>query len=70
MFNWFIDLDDRLFANEQGDRSSIPGRVIPKTQKIALDASLINTQHVSRVKWNSPRIQGKELSSPTPRCSS
>ena len=24
---------------------SIPGRVIPKTQKIVLDASLLNTQH-------------------------
>ena len=24
----------RVFANSLGDRSSIPGRVIPKTQKI------------------------------------
>ena len=33
----------RVFAN--GDRGSIPGRVIPKTQRIELDASLLNPQH-------------------------
>ena len=27
-----------------GDRGSIPGRVIPKTQKMVLDDSLLNTQ--------------------------
>ena len=35
----------RAFANGPGDLGSIPGRVIPKTQKIVLDASLLNTQH-------------------------
>ena len=35
----------RVFANGLGDWGSIPGRVIPKTQKIVLDASLLNTQH-------------------------
>ena len=34
----------REFANGPGDLGSIPGRVIPKTQKIVLDASLLNTQ--------------------------
>ena len=34
----------RVFANGQGDLGSIPGRVIPKTQKMILDASLLNTQ--------------------------
>ena len=29
----------RVFANDSGDLSSIPGPVIPKTQKIVLDAS-------------------------------
>ena len=33
-----------VFANGLGDLGSIPGRVIPKTQKIVLDASLLNTQ--------------------------
>ena len=32
------------FANGPGDRSSISGRVIPKTQKMVLDTSLLNTQ--------------------------
>ena len=35
----------RVFANGPGDRGSIPGRVIPKTRKIVLDATLLNTQH-------------------------
>ena len=34
----------RVFANGPGDRGSIPGRVIPKTQKMVLDASLLNIQ--------------------------
>ena len=35
----------RVIANCPGDWDSIPGRVIPKTQKMVLDASLLNTQH-------------------------
>ncbi len=35
----------RVFANGLGDLGSIPGRVLPKTQKMVLDASLLNTQH-------------------------
>ena len=34
----------RVFANGPGDLCSIPGRVIPKTQKMVLDATLLNTQ--------------------------
>ena len=34
-----------VFTNGPGDRGSIPGWVIPKTQKIVLDATLLNTQH-------------------------
>ena len=34
-----------MFTNGLGDQGSIPGRVIPKTQKIVLDASLLGTQH-------------------------
>ena len=34
----------RVFANDLGDHGSIPGRVIPETQKIVLDAALLNTQ--------------------------
>ena len=35
----------RVFANGPGDQGSIPGRVIPKTQKMVLDDTLLNTQH-------------------------
>ena len=43
----------RVFANGPGDLGSIPGRVIPKTQKMVLDAILLNTQHYK------VRIKGK-----------
>ena len=48
-----IGLAVRVFANHPGDLGSIPGRVIPKTQKMVLDASLLNTQHYK------VRIKGK-----------
>ena len=32
------------FANDPRDLGSIPGHVIPKTLKIVLDATLLNTQ--------------------------
>ena len=35
----------RVLGNGSEDRVSISDRVIPKTQKIVLDASLLNTQH-------------------------
>ena len=35
----------RVFANGPGDQGSIPGRVIPKTKKMVLDAALLSTQH-------------------------
>ena len=40
-----IGLAVRMFANGPGDLGSITGQVIPKTQKMVLDASLLNTQH-------------------------
>ena len=43
----------RVFANDPGDLGSIPARVMPKTQKMVLDTSLLNTQHYK------VRIQGK-----------
>ena len=42
-----------MFANGPGDRGSIPGRVIPKTKKMVLDAALLNTRHYKI------RIKGK-----------
>ena len=31
--NWLIGLVGRVFAHDPGDLGSIPGRIIPKTQK-------------------------------------
>ena len=44
---------NRVFANGPGDRALIPGRVIPKTQKMIRYAALLNTQHYK------VRIKGK-----------
>ena len=43
----------KTFANSSGDLGSVPGRVIPKTLKMVLDTSLLNTQHYKE------RIKGK-----------
>ena len=40
-----IGLISRVFANGPGDRGSIPRRVIPKPQKMLLDAAWLNTPH-------------------------
>ena len=39
-----IGLVGREHANCPGDLGSIPGRIIPKTLKMVLDISLLNTQ--------------------------
>ena len=49
----YIGVMVRVFSNGPGDLGSIPGRVIPKTLKMVLDASLLNTQHYK------VRIKGK-----------
>ena len=59
----------RVFANDQEDQGSIPHQVIPKTHKMILDASLLNTQYYKVL------IKGKGLGRgvtpvPIPRCSS
>ena len=43
----------RVFANGPGDWGSIPGQVVPKTQRMVLDATFLNTQHYK------VRIKGK-----------
>ena len=68
---WIIGGMVRVFTNGPGNLGSIPGRVIPKTQKMVLDASLLNTQHYKvriKGKWiNSRKVV---MSSPIPRRSS
>ena len=66
----FLSLS-RVFANGPGDMGSIPGRVIPKTQKMVLDASLLNTQHYEvRIKGKVEQSREVVAPSPTPWCSS
>ena len=55
----------RLFANGPGDLSSIPGRVIPKTFKMVLDTSLLNTQQY-KVRIKGKVEQSRERSSALP----
>ena len=58
----------RVFANGPGDLSSIAGRVIPKTLKMVLDTSLLNSQQYKVCIKSNPR---KGVApSPTTRCSS
>ena len=54
-----------VFANGPGDLGSIPGRVIPKTQKMVLDPSLLNTQHY-KVRIKGKVGQSRERSSALP----
>ena len=55
----------RVFANGPGDLASIPGRVIPKTQKMILDTALLNTQHY-KVRIKGKVEQSRERSSALP----
>ena len=69
--NLNIGLGVRVFANGPGDLGSIPGRVIRKTQKMVLDASLLNTQHYKvRIKGKVEQSREGVAPSPTPWCSS
>ena len=55
----------RVFANGPGDGGSIPGRVIPKIQKMVLDAALLCTQHY-KVSIKGKVEQSRERSSTLP----
>ena len=60
-----------MFGNGPGDPGSIPGRVIPKTLKMVLDATLLNTQHYKvRIKGKVEQPGKGVAPSPTPWCSS
>ena len=55
----------RVFANGPGELVSIPDQVIPKTQKMVLNAILLNTQHY-KVRIKDRVEQSKERSSALP----
>ena len=56
----------RVYANGPWDRVSIQGQIIPKAQKMLLDASLLNIQHY-KVKIKCKVEQTWEWSSALPK---
>ena len=60
-----IGLVGRVFANSPGDLGLIPARVIPKTLKMVLDTSLLNTQQY-KVRIEGNVEQSRERSSALP----
>ena len=62
---WLIDQVGRVFGNDSGDLGSIPGNVIPKTFKMVLDTSLLNTQQY-KVRIKGKVEQSREMSSALP----
>ena len=54
-----------MFASGLGEQGSIPGRVIPKTQKMVLGATLLNTQHY-KIQIKGKVKQSREWSSTLP----
>ena len=61
----FIGLVGIVFANGLGEQDSIPGRLIPKTLKMVLDTSLLNTKQY-KVRIKSKVEQSTEWSSTLP----
>ena len=55
----------RVFTNGLGGLGSILGQVIPKTQKLVLDATLLNTQHY-KVRIKGKGEQSRERNSALP----
>ena len=60
-----IGLEGKVFANGPGDLGSIPDRVIPKTLKLVLDTSFLNTQQY-KVRIKSKVEQFRERSRALP----
>ena len=58
----------RVFANGPGDRGSVPGGFISRTQKMVLDTALLNTQDY-KVGMKSKAEQSRERSSTLPSAS-
>ena len=64
-YHFFLQILFWVFASGPRDQGSVPGRVIPNTQKMVLDASLLNSQYYKvRIKGNV--AQSKEWSSALP----
>ena len=65
IYNRLSGLVGRVFANDLGDLGSIPGRIIPKTLKMLLDTSLLNSQQY-KVRIKGKVDQSRERSSALP----
>ena len=62
---------NEVFNNGPGDRDIIPDRVIPKTQKMVFDSTLLNTQNFKvRIKGKWSYLGRRVVLFPTRRCSS
>ena len=57
-----------MFTNGLGDQGSVLGQVIPKTQKVVLDASSQHYKAWIMRKWSTPKK--RVVSSPAPQYSS
>ena len=69
--NRLIGLVGTVFANGPGDLGSILGCVIPKTLKMVLDNSLLNTQQYKvHIKGKVEQSSERNSALPTTRCSS
>ena len=55
----------RVFANGREDQGSIPGWLIPKTLKLVLDTSFLNTQNY-KVRTKGKMEKSREWSSALP----
>ena len=66
-----ISLSNTLARGGPGDLDSIPGRVMPKMQKMVLDVSLLNSQYYKvSIKGKGEQSRERSSTSPTPWCSS
>ena len=71
LIDWAIDLMSRVFADRLEDQGSIPGRIIPKTQKVIFDAAYLNTKHYNvRIKGKVHQPTEWSKASPLFQCSS
>ena len=62
-----LNINVKNFSNGPVDLGSIPGRVIRKTQKIVLDATLLNTQHYKvRIEGKVEQSRERSKALPTP----
>ncbi len=71
IYMYKVGLVGRVFANGLGNIGLIPGRVIPKTLKMVLDTSLLNTQQYKVcIKGKEEQYRERIVPSPTSRCKS